>query len=102
MTTHYHGSNISGSQQWGAYATMMATAMRMAKKESVYISKTTTLYVHNAFLYISLPSLQVYDMKLPNFMCPLYRGGEYSTKIFFFYTVLSDSTRDNFSKILQN
>ena len=30
-------------------------------------SKTTTLHVHHAFLYISLPSLHDYNVKLPNF-----------------------------------
>ena len=31
------------------------------------MSKTTTLHVHHAFLYISLPSLHDYDVKWPNF-----------------------------------
>ena len=31
------------------------------------MSKTTTLHVHHAFLYISLQSLHNYDMKWPNF-----------------------------------
>ena len=31
------------------------------------ISKTTTLQVHHAFLYISLPALHDYDVKMPNF-----------------------------------
>ena len=31
------------------------------------ISKTTILHVHHAFLYISLPSLHDYDVKMPNF-----------------------------------
>ena len=31
------------------------------------ISKTTTLHVHHAFLYISLPALHDYDVKMPNF-----------------------------------
>ena len=31
------------------------------------MSKTTTLHVHPAFLYISLPSLHNYDVKWPNF-----------------------------------
>ena len=34
------------------------------KKQIVKISKTTTLHVHHAFLFISLPSL---DGKMPNF-----------------------------------
>ena len=29
------------------------------------ISKTTTFHVHHAFLYISLPSLLDYDVKMP-------------------------------------
>ena len=32
-----------------------------------WISKTTTLHVHHAFLYISLPSRHDYDGKMPNF-----------------------------------
>ena len=31
------------------------------------VSKTTTLYVHHAFLPISLPSLHNYDVKWPKF-----------------------------------
>ena len=31
------------------------------------MSKTTTLHVHHAFLYISLLSLHNYDLKWPNF-----------------------------------
>ena len=31
------------------------------------MSKTKTLHAHNAFLYISLPSLHNYDVKWPNF-----------------------------------
>ena len=29
--------------------------------------KTTTLHVHHAFLFISLPSLHGFDVKMPNF-----------------------------------
>ena len=36
------------------------------------LSKTTTLHVHHAFLYISLLSLQDYDVKMPDFT--LYGG----------------------------
>ena len=31
------------------------------------LSKTTTLHVHHAFLYISLPSRLDYNVKMPNF-----------------------------------
>ena len=50
------------------------------------ISKTTILHVHHAFLYISLPSLHDYDVKMPNFA--LYRGSTQATAKFplSFYT----------------
>ena len=38
-----------------------------ATKAMGLISKTTILHVHHAFLYISLPSLHDYDVKMPNF-----------------------------------
>ena len=43
-----------------------------ATKAVGLISKTTILHVYHAFLYISLPSLHDYDVKMPNF--PMYRG----------------------------
>ena len=36
------------------------------------LSKTTSLHVHHAFLYISLPLLHDYDVKMPSFTS--YRG----------------------------
>ena len=44
-----------------------ATATRTAVNQEVSIGKITTLHVHHAFLYISLPSLHDYDVKMPNF-----------------------------------
>ena len=44
-------------------ATTTATATRTAKKLQVFISKTTTLHVHHAFLYISLPLLHDYNVR---------------------------------------
>ena len=38
-----------------------------ATKAIGLISKTTILHVHHAFLYISLPSLHDYDVKMPIF-----------------------------------
>ena len=43
-----------------------------AAKTIGLISKTTILHVHHAFLYISLPSLHDYDVKMPNYT--MYRG----------------------------
>ena len=37
-----------------------------AKKTIGLMRKTTTLHLHHAFLYISLPPLHNYDMKWPN------------------------------------
>ena len=42
------------------------------KKKKVSIGKTTTLHVHQSFLYISLPSLYDYDVKMSNFT---FNGG---------------------------
>ena len=49
------------------------------------MSKTIALHVHHVFLYNSFPSLHDYNVKIPNFMCPLYGVGEHNTKIFFFF-----------------
>ena len=55
------------------------------KKWYVDINKQTILHVLHAILYISLPSLHHYDMKLPNFTSPLYGVGEHNTKIVAFF-----------------
>ena len=39
--------------------------------------------MHHAFLYISLPSLHDYDVKMPNFT--FYRGGTQATMKFSLY-----------------
>ena len=41
------------------------------------LSKTTGLHVHHAFLYISLPLLHDYDVKMPNFT--FYGGRKQAT-----------------------
>ena len=41
------------------------------------ITKTIILHAHLPFLYISLPSLHDYDVKMPNFT--LYRGRTYTS-----------------------
>ena len=50
------------------------------KKAIGLISKTTILHVLHAFLYISFPSLQDYDVKMPNFT--FYRGSTQATTKF--------------------
>ena len=51
-----------------------------ATKTIGLVSKTTILHVHYAFLYISLPSLHDYDVKMPNFT--MYRGSTQATTKF--------------------
>ena len=53
---------------------------RNATKAIGFISKTTILHVHHAFLYISLPSLHDYDVKMPNFT--IWRGSTQATTKF--------------------
>ena len=50
------------------------------KKAIGLITKTTIFHLHHAFLYISLPSLHDYDMKMPNFK--FYRGSTQATTKF--------------------
>ena len=52
------------------------------KKEIGLISKTTTLHMHHAFLYISLPPLHDYGVKLPNFT---FYGARKQAKTSFFF-----------------
>ena len=51
------------------------------KKAIGLISKTTTLHVHHAFLYISLPLLPNNNVKVPEFT--FCRGREHKTTTFF-------------------
>ena len=52
-----------------------------APKAIGLISKTIILHVHHAFLYISLPSLHDYDVKML-FNFTLYRGSTQATTKF--------------------
>ena len=52
------------------------------------LSKTTSLHVHHAFLYISLPLLHDYDVKMPSFT--FYGGRKTSDdKLFFLFLNLN-------------
>ena len=52
------------------------------KRAMGLLSKTTTLHMHHTFLYVSLPSLHDYHVKLPNFT--LCEGHKQATTIFSF------------------
>ena len=62
------------------------------------ITKTTILHVYHAFLYISLPSLHDYDVKMPNFT--MHRGSTSDVEISSLYLnldmVLRNSTLGGF------
>ena len=58
------------------------------KKAIRLLSKTTSLHVHHTFLYISLPLLHDYNMKMPSFT--FYGGCKTSDdKLFFLFLNLS-------------
>ena len=59
-------------------------ARRTAKKQLVWIDKTTTLRVHHTFLYIFFPSLHGCDVKLPVFTFYVERELKTMILIFFF------------------
>ena len=67
----------------GSLSNDNGAATRTANKTIDLLSKTTTLHVQHTFLYISLPSLQDYDVKMPNFT--FYGGREHKTTVFFFF-----------------
>ena len=63
---------ISCDRQQGALATTAATATRMSKKQWAYWAKQQICTRITLFLYISLPSLHDYNVKMHNFT---FNGG---------------------------
>ena len=53
--------------QLGSFNNDDSDSNKNIKPEIALLSKTTSLHVHHAFLYISLPLLHDHDMKVPNF-----------------------------------
>ena len=43
------------------------TATRTSQKNNKFIGKTISVHVHHTFLYLCLPFLHYYDVKMPNF-----------------------------------
>ena len=52
----------------GSFSNDYGDGKENAKKTIALLSKTSSLYVHHAFLCISLPLRHDYDVKIPNFM----------------------------------
>ena len=59
-------------RQLGSFSNDDGDGNENVKSTIGLLRKTTILHAHHAFLYISLPSLQDYDVKLPN--CTFYGG----------------------------
>ena len=53
-----------GSESIGSFSNDEGDGNEDVKKAIGLLRKTTTLHVHHAFLYISLPSLHDYDVKM--------------------------------------
>ena len=62
---------------------MMAAMARRTAKNNMVILANNDFAGASRYLHISLPSLHHYNMKLPNFMSPLY--GEHNRKIVAFF-----------------
>ena len=54
------------AETFGSFSNDDGDGKQDVRKAIGLLRKTTTLHVHHAFLYISLPSLHDYDVKMPN------------------------------------
>ena len=72
--------NVDRGTHIGTLRSLDGDSNENFKKAIGFISKTTILHVHHAFLYISLPSLHDYEVKMPNFT--FYRGSAQATTKF--------------------
>ena len=70
------------SHQIGSFSNDDGDGNQDVKKAIGLLRKTTTLHVHHAFLYISLPSLHDYEVKMPH--CKFYGGRKRATTNPFF------------------
>ena len=66
----------------GSFSNDDGDGNKNVKKATGLLNKTTSLHVHDAFLYISLPLLYDYDVKMPSFT--LYGGRKQATTKFSF------------------
>ena len=67
----------SSPKSIGSFSNDDGDGNKDVKKAIGLLRKTTTLHVHHAFLYISLPSLHDYDVKMPN--CKFNGGRKQAT-----------------------
>ena len=81
---HWYSSPFNGvstasssPKSIGSFSNDDGDGNKDVKKAIGLLRKTTTLHVHHAFLYISLPSLHDYDVKMPN--CKFNGGRKQAT-----------------------
>ena len=72
----------------GNLTTMTTTAATTAKKTVGLDWQTITVQVNQAFLYICLPSLHDYDVKIPNFTFCGELEHRATTCFFYFLTLI--------------
>ena len=82
QATVYSSNDVLLLKALGSFSNDDGDGKQDVKKAVGLLRKTTTLHVHHAFLYISLPSLHGYDVKMPN--CKFYRGRKQATTNLFF------------------
>ena len=62
-----NGKETLFSRLLGSFSNDDSDGNEDVKKIIGLLRKTTTLHVHHAFLYFSLPSLHDYNVKMPNY-----------------------------------
>ena len=85
---HWENSVSDGSQCIVNNRKFKMSGDERVKKAIAWQGKTTTLHVHHAFLYISLPSLHDYHLKMSNFTFCEGRKQAMTKFSFSFWTVV--------------
>ena len=87
--TSTHARKLSAREMSvGSFSSDHGDGNENVKKAIGLWSKTTSLHAHHPFLYISLPLLRDYDVKMPSFT---FYGGRITSddKLFFLFLNLS-------------
>ena len=82
MTTSAVSLDLTKAFDTVSYTILGSAATRTAKKNRFIKQNNNFARAAHFFLYISLPLLHEYDVKMPNFT--FYVGSENKTTIFFF------------------
>ena len=85
VTSRYHGSSISWSQNGELKQQRRRCQRDWLKAIGLYLQNSNFASRALHFFFISQPSLQDYDLKLPNFTLPLDGVDEHSTTNLFLF-----------------